>query len=137
MPSFRYQEGKSSLFETIKRPVIELEIYSQKQQKWLHFEKVLADTGADICLLPRFIGNLLVEDIIQGVFKKIRGVVPNTFLEGYIHQLKIKIADKELIAPVFIADAEDVTPIFGRVNALDLFKAEFDGKITKLEEKKD
>lgn len=97
---------------------------------------MLADTGADICLLPRFMGNLLVEDITRGVYKKIRGVVPNTFLNGFIHDLKIKIAEKEFTAPVFIADSEDVTPIIGRTKALDLFKACFDGSSTSIEEKK-
>lgn len=135
MPSFKYQEGKSSLFEVIKRPLIHLEVYSQKSQKWLLFEKVLADTGADICLLPRTMGYVLVEDITSGIHKKIRGVVPNTFLNGFIHNLKIRIGNKELTAPVFIADSEDVTPIFGRGNAMDLFKAGFDGETTEIDEK--
>ena len=127
MPSYRYREEKSSLFGIIKRPLIELEIYSIKLKKWISFKRVLADTGADICLLPRFMGNLLVEEVTEGIYKKIRGVVPNTFLDGFIHNLKIKIGNEEFIAPVFIADSEDVTPILGRVKAIDLFKVCFDG----------
>lgn len=115
------------MFGIIKRPLVELEIYSAKQKKWITFKHVLADTGADICLLPRFMGNLLVEDATDGIYKRIRGVVPNTFLNGFIHDLKIKIAGMEFTAPVFIADSEDVTPILGRAKALDLFKACFDG----------
>ncbi|MBI2558982.1 hypothetical protein HYW20_06695 [Candidatus Woesearchaeota archaeon] len=135
MPSFKYYEGKSSLFGIIKRPLIQLEVYSLKLKRWVPFEKVLADTGADICLLPRLMGNLLVDDITTGIFKRIRGIVPNIFLNGFIHDLKIRIADKEFIAPVFIADSEDVTPIFGRVKSMDLFKACFDGNFTNIEEK--
>lgn len=135
MPSFKYKEGKSSLFGIIKRPLISLEIYSQKLHRWIFLEKVLADTGADISLLPRFMGNLLVDDITTGIYKKIRGIVPNTFLNGFMHNLKIKIADREFTAPVFIADSEDVTPILGRARALDLFKACFDGDFTIIEEK--
>ena len=115
---------------------MELEVYSLKLETWVFFEDVLVDTGADICLLPRHLGELIVVDISKGIFKKIRGVVPNTFLHGYIHQIKIRVDNKEFIAPVFIADAEDVTPIFGRGKALDLFIAEFDGETTKVEEKK-
>lgn len=136
MPSFKYQEEKSSLFGTIKRPLVELEVFSKKLQKWLAFKGVLADTGADICLLPRFMGILLVDDITTGIYKRIRGVAPNTFLNGFIHDLKIKIADKEFTAPIFIADSEDVTPIFGRVRALDIFKVCFDGNSTNIEENK-
>jgi hypothetical protein len=135
LPLFKYKEGKSSLFGTIKRPFISLEIYSLKLQRWIDFRKVLADTGADICLLPRFMGNLLIGDITKGIYKKIRGVVPNTFLSGFIHNFKIRINEKEFTAPVFIADSEDVTPIFGRVEALDLFKACFDGNFTIIKEK--
>ncbi len=135
MPSFKYQEGKSSLFGVIKRPLISLEVYSTKLNRWVAFKEVLADTGADICLLPRFMGNLLLDDVTMGSYKKIRGVVPNTFLNGFIHNLKIRVADKEFTAPVFIADSEDVTPILGRVKALDLFKARFDGDYTNVEEK--
>lgn len=135
MPSFRYQEGKSSLFGSIKRPLIELEVYSQKLQKWVSIEKVLADTGADICLLPRFMGNLLVEDATTGIDKRLRGVVPNTFLNGFIHDLKIRVGNKEFTTPVFIADSEDVTPILGRAKAMDLFKACFDGDYTNIEER--
>ena len=133
MPSFKYQEEKSSLFKVIKRPLIELEIYSIKLKRWVPFKRVLADTGADICLLPRFMGNLLVEDVTTGIYKRIRGVVPNTFLNGFIHNLKIKIGDREFTAPVFIADSEDVTPILGRAKSLDLFKACFDGELTTIE----
>ena len=135
MHSFKYQEDKSSLFGIIKRPLVELEIYSIKLKKWIPFKRVLADTGADICLLPRFMGNLLVEDATTGIYKRLRGVVPNTFLNGFIHNLKIRIADQEFTAIVFIADSEDVTPILGRAKALDLFKACFDGSFTSIEEK--
>ncbi|MBI2647652.1 hypothetical protein HYW99_04185 [Candidatus Woesearchaeota archaeon] len=133
MPSFKYQEGKSTLFGFIKRPLVVIEVYSAKLQRWIVFRKVLADTGADICLLPRFMGNLLIDDVTIGDYKRIRGIVPNTFLNGFIHNLKIRLTDKEFIAPVFIADSEDVTPIFGRVKALDQFKVCFDGNITNIE----
>lgn len=135
MPSYEYKEGKSFLFETIKRPLIKLEIYSSKLERWILLEDVLADTGADICLLPRYMGELLVENVAIGIYKEIRGVVPNTFLNGFIHKLKMKIGDREFIAPVFIADSDNVTPILGRNEALDLFKASFDGEITNIEEK--
>lgn len=135
MPSFKYQEGKSFLFGTVKRPLIEIEMYSTKSEKWISISDVLADTGADICLLPRFIGDLLVGNTTTGTYKEIRGVVPNTFLNGFIYNLKIKIADHEFIAPVFIADSDNVTPILGRNESLDLFKACFDGEITNIEEK--
>lgn len=135
MLSYKYKEGKSQLFGIIKRPLTRLEVYSLKLAKWMSFEDILADTGADICLLPRFMGNLLVEKITTGIYRRIRGVVPNTFLNGYIHKLRVRVGSREFIAPVFIADSDNVTPILGREKALDLFKACFDGEVTKIEEK--
>lgn len=135
MPKFKYQEDKSLLFGIVKRPLIEVEVYSNKSKGWVSFKRMLADTGADICLLPRFMGSLLVEDVTKGTYKKVRGVVPNTFLNGFVHNLNIKVGEKEFTAPVFIADSEDVTPLIGRVKALDLFTAWFDGNITSIEGK--
>ena len=112
-----------------------LETYSIKLRRWIAFKEVLADTGADICLLPRFMGHLLVNDVTTGVYKRIRGIVPNTFINGFIHDLKIRAGNKEFTAPVFIADSEDVTPILGRAKAMDLFKVCFDGDCTSIEEK--
>lgn len=61
--------------------------------------------------------------------------MPNTFLNGFIHNLRVRIGDKEFVAPVFIADSEDVTPILGRAKAMDLFKIRFDGDYTNIQEK--
>jgi hypothetical protein len=85
----------------------------------------LADTGVDFCVLPRFIGNILVKDITKGRYIEIKGVVPGVRLIAYLHKLKIRISEREFIAHVALADSDDVPCIFGRVNALDLFDANF------------
>jgi len=46
-------------------------------------------------------------------------------LIAYIHDLKIKLAEKEFDTHVAIADSDDVPSIFGRVKGLDLFEANF------------
>jgi len=67
----------------------------------------------------------LVDDISGGKYIEIKGVVPGVRLIAYIHNLKIKVGEKETEAPVAIADSDDVPTIFGRVNGLDLFDARF------------
>jgi predicted aspartyl protease len=103
----------------------EIQIFSKKKNRWIWVDEVLADTGADFCMLPRYLGNFFVEDITTGKYVEIKGVVPGARLIAYIHNLKIKIADRELEAYVAIADSDDVPALFGRVKGLDEFDASF------------
>ena len=74
-----------------------------------------------------------MEDITQGRYIKIKGVVPRVKLIAYLHQLKAKIGDYEFVSQIAIADSDDVPAIFGRVEALELLNANFvKGKIVKL-----
>lgn len=122
---FLYKIEESRLFGTISKPIIDAKIYSEKFSAWFSFKKILADTGADISLLPKFMGNQLIKDITKGIPKKIKGVVPNTFIQGYIHNLFWKIGYNIFKAPVFIADSDNVGAILGRTQALDNFNACF------------
>ena len=122
---FPYSEEESDIFERVRRPRLKIKIFSKVSDDWETIDEVLADTGADFCVLPRFIGNLLVEDITKGEYVEIKGVVPGVRLIAYLHELKVKIGGKEFIAPIALADSDDVPCIFGRVNALDVFDANF------------
>jgi len=131
-----YKEEESEIFKKVKRPRLSLEIFSTRKNKWIIIDEVLADTGADFCVLPRFIGNLLVSDITKGKYIEIKGVVPGVRLIAYMHNLRIRINGIEFEAPVALADSDDVPTIFGRVKGLDLFDAIFSkGKKLKLKSK--
>jgi hypothetical protein len=122
---FPYKEEKSDIFKTVKRPRIKLKVFSQTEKEWVLIDEVLADTGADFSVLPRYIGEMLVKDITKGKYIEIKGVVPGVRLIAYIHNLKIRINEKEFEAPVALADSDDVPMIFGRIKGLDLFDANF------------
>lgn len=133
MPSFKYKKQESGLFGKVPRPVIELEAYSEIIDDWIVLENVLADTGADISMLPRSIGEALVLDITRAKKARIKGVVPEATVNVYIHTLKFKLNSKQFVLPVAIADSGNVPPIFGRVKGLDLFNAIFKkGRILQL-----
>lgn len=130
---FPYKKEESEVFKMIRRPKIKIKVLSQVSGEWEVIDEVLADTGADFCVFPRFIGNLLVEDITKGRYIEIKGVVPGARLIAYLHELRVKIENKEFTAPIALADSDDVPCIFGRVEALDLFEASFlKGKRLKL-----
>ena len=134
MQTFKYREEKSDIFGKIKRPIITLEIYSHLLNIWLTVENALADSGADISLLPKTLGANFVGDITKGKEVKLRGIVPFAKLAGYIHTLRIRIAGEEFEAPFVIVDSDYTHPIFGRKDALDKFTARFEkGRETVLD----
>ena len=122
---FPYIEQESKIFGKILRPLLSLEFFSNLREDWILVDEVLADTGADVTILPRFIGELLVDDITTGQYIEIKGVVPSAALVAFIHQMKIRIGDKEFRLPVAIADSNAVPSILGRVSSLDRFDVSF------------
>lgn len=130
---FPYKKKESGIFGKTKRPLIDIFLFSEIKKGWLLLAEVLADTGADISILPRTIGESLVRDIKKGKYLEIRGITPGAYAEVFIHHLACKINGVKFKAPFAIADSDDVPPILGRVKGLDLFAATFyRGKETRL-----
>lgn len=118
-------EEESDILDSVKRPRVKMDALSELVSDWITIDEVLADTGADFCVLPRYIGETLVKEITIGKYAEIKGVVPGTILVAYVHQIKVRIGSLEFMAPVAIADSNDVPSILGRVDALDRFDANF------------
>ena len=110
----------------IKRPLIDIEIFSQLADNWFVIENILVDTGADVSVLPFSQGTMFIENIESGEKTDVSGIVPYAKLIVYLHRLKMRVNGKEFEAPVLIAESDDVPPILGRVKAIDQFIAEFD-----------
>lgn len=135
--TFPYKEKESGIFGKTKRPLIDLYIFSETNKNWLSIVEVLADTGADISILPRTIGEALVKDIKNGRYLEIRGITPGAYTEVFTHNLICKIGGVEFKTPFAIADSDDVPPILGRFKGLDLFEAVFyKGRETRLSNKR-
>ncbi|MDI6826320.1 MAG: hypothetical protein QMD36_03980 [Candidatus Aenigmarchaeota archaeon] len=127
MPEIKlpYKDEESRIFGKIKRPRINVEIFSKVRKDWILVVDLLADTGADISVLPAFIGKLLVDDITTGKYVEIKGIEPSAVLIAFIHELKMKVKGKEFELPIALAESNNVPSILGRVNGLDLFDANF------------
>ncbi|MEA3421462.1 MAG: hypothetical protein U9Q97_07295 [Acidobacteriota bacterium] len=128
--SFDYGECDSGIFGKVKRPLISIDVKSYDGE-WIHLRGILADTGADISILPCDIGKLLVEDITKGKTIELRGIVPYAKLIVFIHDLRFRLNGEEFITPTAIAESNDVVPILGRTKGLDLFEVLF-GKGRKI-----
>ena len=50
--TFKYRERESRIFGSVKRPLIDIEIFSEIDKKWYLVEDILADSGADISVFP-------------------------------------------------------------------------------------
>lgn len=132
--TFKYKQKASGILGKINRPLIDIEAYSEVERDWIFIPEVLADTGADISILPRKIGEILIKDITSGKYLEIRGIAPSSYVVVFLHNLKIKIGNEKIYTRVAIADSDDVPPILGRVKGLDLFFTSFiKGRIISLE----
>lgn len=121
-----YSPQESNIIRTISRPLITIKVYSKIKDIWIPVYDTLADTGADITLLSRYLGDMIVHDITSGKYIEVKGIVTTTVLIGFIHTLRLEIFHKEIETEVVIADSDDVRPILGRFKGLDLFEVTFD-----------
>lgn len=123
--TFKYKPKESGILGKAHRPLIDLEVYSEKEKKWIVIYEILADTGADLSILPEAIGKILVKNIDAGRKLPIRGIVPSSFTDVYLHQLRFRLNNLIFTLPVAISQSNDVPPILGREGGLDLFKVLF------------
>jgi len=121
---FQYIEKESRIVGRILKPIIEIEVLS-KEDVWYGLDEILVDTGADITLIPKSVGEEIVDNIKSGEKASIRGISPLE-LTVYIHKLTIKVAGKEFEASVAIADSDEVPAVLGRFEALDIFDVKFE-----------
>ncbi len=114
-----------SLFGWTRRPRITLEIYSPRHRGWYEVPGVLADTGADLSLLPRSLGRVLLGRVRSRTRIRLGGAAPGARVTGYLHTLRVRVGGRSFRTPVVVASIDDVPAIFGRAHGLDHFDARF------------
>ncbi len=65
MNRYPYTKTKSNIFGTVSRPLITMKIFSLTKNIWIPVYDTLADTGADISIIPAYLGKLIVKDITK------------------------------------------------------------------------
>jgi hypothetical protein len=122
---FPYAREQSDILGPVKRPRLILEIFSEMKKEWITIDEVLADTGADLTVLPHFIGEMLVEDITRGKYIEIKGVSPGAVLIAFVHNMRVRIKNRVFNLPIALADSNAVPAILGRLLGLDRFEVSF------------
>jgi len=122
---FSYRPSPSLIFGIVRRPLVSLECYSERTNRWVLLTDLLADTGADVSILPRHLGVIMLNDIRTGKPLRLHGVVPGAGLPTFLHTLRFRVHGDEFHAWVAIAEINEVPPLLGRVQGLDRFTAVF------------
>jgi hypothetical protein len=112
-----YKKTRSPLSGVTRRPLISIKLVSGPQ--FVLLDDVLIDSGADVSVVPRDVGEALWEDITQGRYVEIQGIVPGTKLISYLHPVKMVIGPWSFQTLVAVADSNNVPPVLGRSRALD------------------
>jgi predicted aspartyl protease len=111
---FKFTKENSSSLGIVYRPIVKVGLRDANGE--LFELSVLVDSGADISIFSRRIGDIMGIDVEKGEEKIFRGIVGE--LIAYVHKIPISINDMEVDTRVAFALSE-VPNLLGR---LDIFK---------------
>lgn len=122
---FEYREGESRIFGRVRRPLITVEALSEVTGSWVTLDNVLADSGADLSILPSNLGEVVLRNPASGKSIEITGIVATAKLKATLHEVEWRLNGRRFKAAAAVAEVPDVPPVLGRVGALDLFEVRF------------
>jgi len=111
---FKFTKENSSSLGIVYRPIVKVGLRDANGE--LFEFGVLVDSGADISIFSRRIGDIMGINVEKGEEKIFRGIVGE--LIAYVHKIPISINEKEVETRVAFAISE-VPNLLGR---LDIFK---------------
>lgn len=115
--------GKTDL-GIIWRPFVNVSLLSEERKEWWPIE-MLADSGADYTILPkRYADNLGIDLNIDCSSITTSGIRGSETVYIY-KKLKIKINNWQKEIPVGFLERDDVPPLLGRLNCLEVLEVIF------------
>ena len=111
---FKFTKENSSSLGIVYRPIVKVGLRDANGE--LFELGVLVDSGADISIFSRRIGDIMGINVEKGEEKIFRGIVGD--LIAYVHKIPISINEREVETRVAFAISE-VPNLLGR---LDIFK---------------
>lgn len=125
--TFPYITKTHPIWGTITYPFITVDFYATPYGQWLKMNEVLVDTGADLSIVPRHLGQALVPVIETGIPIRLGGSISreNGPLEAFIHSIPARIHNLQFNLPLAIVHSLAVPVILGRREALDRFSVQF------------
>lgn len=83
------------------------------------------DSGADTSLFPKGDASLFNLNLYEGEYSSIAGV-GRVMVPAYIHDVKMRVGETVLDAPVAFADSDEVPRLLGRSDVFKRFRITFD-----------
>lgn len=122
MITFKYREEKGRLGRVVKRPVALVELQTAEGD-WI-LKDLYIDSGADITLIPRSVGDLLGFELDpEEPIEEIGGIAGK--LPTVRRQVKVRVNKVELEAEIAWALTEEVPLLLGRKDISDNFHITF------------
>lgn len=122
MITFKYRTEKGRLGQVVKRPVALIE-FQDVNGSWI-LKDFYIDSGADITLIPRSVGDLLGFELKQDeTIEEIGGIAGK--LPTVRRKVKIRIGKNELDTEIAWALTEEVPLLLGRKDVFDTFYITF------------
>lgn len=125
--SFPYKRENSDIFGEIYRPIAV--VYFIGEQEILELPYV--DSGADVTLIPKSVGELLGLELNKKDIKEVYSVGKKP-IPIIVKKIKLRIADCEFYARVAWALTENVPILLGRLDIFDKFQITFDEASRKI-----
>ena len=117
---FEFTEEMSSSLGAVYRPLMKVGL---KDVDGIIFEiSIIVDSGADITVLSKRVGDIMGIDVEEGEEKIFRGIVGEII--AYVHRIPLFIDGKELEVRVAFALAE-VPNLLGRLDIFRNFEINF------------
>ncbi|PKP59385.1 MAG: hypothetical protein CVT89_01360 [Candidatus Altiarchaeales archaeon HGW-Altiarchaeales-2] len=123
---FRYKKGESKIFPDVYRPVADVNLWSSQREKWICVSMYI-DSGADITLIPKSIGELLGFEFNKSEIAELNGV-GGGMVAVIIKKVPIRIEDHEFEVKVAWSMIEDVPCLMGQEGIFDRFDIKFKKK---------
>jgi hypothetical protein len=119
--TFPYREERSRIFGRIYRPVARVKFRSEEE--WIP-EWMYVDSGADITLIPRSVGDLLGFEMNKEKIVDITGVGGGT-VPVTVKKTMISLGEEIYDARIAWALIEDIPPLLGRMDVFNKFEVIF------------
>ena len=117
---FRYRKQESRIFGEIERPMAEVVLIGKREIREVFF----IDSGADLTLIPRSVGELLGLEFKEKEIVDMYGV-GKSVISVVIKGIRMRFGKHEIPARVAWALTEEIPLLLGRVDVFDPFHITF------------
>lgn len=118
--------GKTNVGK-IYRPYAIVLAYSKVRKKWQPLEMII-DTGADYSLLPKRYAVILGIDLTQECQVETTAGIGGVETVYQYQKLPIRIGNWQKQVPIGFLERNDIPPLLGRLDCLELFRLVFKNK---------